>query len=125
MGLGRSQLVHRRVIHNQIYSLCLVLCLRVRRGAYPTVEHLKDPSLRYALALSANIRLGWKSLPETNTLIITITHKKFYRIGPRCQLSLDKTFFGCGKIESLLIGSGNFFIVEFLHLKRFQIFRQK
>jgi len=37
-------------------------------GAYPRVEHLKGASLRKALALPANIRQGWKSLPGTNTL---------------------------------------------------------
>ncbi len=35
----------------------------VRPGAYPIVEHLA----RYALVLPANIRLGWKGLPGTNT----------------------------------------------------------
>jgi predicted small integral membrane protein len=42
--------------------------LWARPGAYPRVEHLKGPSLRLALALSANIRLGWKGLSGTNTL---------------------------------------------------------
>jgi hypothetical protein len=32
------------------------------------MEHLKGPSLRWALAFHDNIRLGWKSLPVTNTL---------------------------------------------------------
>ncbi len=36
--------------------------VRVRSGAYPRVEHLK------ACSLPANIRLGWKGLPGTNTL---------------------------------------------------------
>ncbi len=36
-------------------------CLWVRPGASPRVEHL-------APALPANIRLGWKGLPGTNTL---------------------------------------------------------
>jgi hypothetical protein len=32
------------------------------------VEQLKGASLGYALALPAHIGLGWKGLPETNTL---------------------------------------------------------
>jgi hypothetical protein len=32
------------------------------------VEHLKGASLGEAPALSANIRIGWKGLPEANTL---------------------------------------------------------
>ncbi len=32
------------------------------------MEHLKGASLRYAPALSANIKLGWKGLPGTHTL---------------------------------------------------------
>jgi len=40
----------------------------VRPEAYPRVEHLKGASLGYALALPANIRLGWKGLPGTNAL---------------------------------------------------------
>jgi hypothetical protein len=38
-------------------------------GAQPRVEHLSGASLLGNLqALLANIRLGWNSLPETNTL---------------------------------------------------------
>jgi len=40
----------------------------VRPGAYPREEHLKVVSLGQAPALLANIRLGWKGLPGTNTL---------------------------------------------------------
>ena len=40
----------------------------VRPRDYPRVEHLKGVSLGSALALVANIRLGWKGLPETNTI---------------------------------------------------------
>jgi len=40
----------------------------VRPGAHPRVEYLKGASLRQAPALPANIRLGWESLPGTNTL---------------------------------------------------------
>jgi hypothetical protein len=32
------------------------------------VEQLKGASLRYALALLANIRLGWKGITGTSTL---------------------------------------------------------
>jgi hypothetical protein len=41
--------------------------LKVRSGAHTSVEHLKGASLGWALALPANIRLGWKGLPSTNT----------------------------------------------------------
>jgi hypothetical protein len=44
----------------------LVLCLWVRPGDYPRVEHLKGASLGWTPAFPANIRLGWKSLPGTN-----------------------------------------------------------
>jgi hypothetical protein len=41
------------------------------------------------LAFLANIRLGWKGLPRTNTLaydeLINYGHKKFYKIGPRME----------------------------------------
>ncbi len=42
----------------------------VRGGrAYPRVPHLKgDAILGKALTLLANIRLGWKDLPGSNTL---------------------------------------------------------
>jgi len=46
----------------------LVLSLKIRPGAYPRVEHLKGASLRKALALPANISLGWKGLAGTTTL---------------------------------------------------------
>jgi hypothetical protein len=45
----------------------LVMCLWVRPGAYPRVEHL-GASLSLASALPANTRLGWKVSPGTNTL---------------------------------------------------------
>ncbi len=48
--------------------------------------YLKVASLRQALALLANIRQGWKSLPGTDTLAYhedsRITDKKVYNIGP-------------------------------------------
>jgi len=44
----------------------------VRPGAYPGVEQLKGVSLRYALALPANIKLSWLERlardKHTNTL---------------------------------------------------------
>ncbi len=40
----------------------------MRPGAYPRVEHLEGASLGKALALPANIRLGWKDSPRTNIL---------------------------------------------------------
>jgi len=42
--------------------------LWARSGPYPRVEHLKGVSLVYAAVLLTNNRLGWKSLPSTNTL---------------------------------------------------------
>jgi hypothetical protein len=33
------------------------------------VEHLSGAPLKYAPAPITNIRLGWKGLPETNTII--------------------------------------------------------
>ncbi len=46
----------------------LVYGLWARPRAYPRVEHLKDSSIGYALALPTNNRLGWKGLPGTNAL---------------------------------------------------------
>jgi hypothetical protein len=40
----------------------------VRLGDYPKVEYLKGASLVLALVLLRRIRLGWKSLPGTDTL---------------------------------------------------------
>ncbi len=42
----------------------LVKCLRVRLEAYPRVVHPKGASLRYALNLLTNIRLGWKVMKK-------------------------------------------------------------
>jgi hypothetical protein len=42
--------------------------MQVRPRGYPKVEQLKVNSLGKALALPANIRLGWKGLPGTNAL---------------------------------------------------------
>jgi hypothetical protein len=46
----------------------IVYCLWVRPEAYPTAEHMKIALAEYTLALFSNIRLGWKSLPGTNSL---------------------------------------------------------
>jgi hypothetical protein len=46
----------------------LVLCLWMRSGTYPRVDHPKGASLGWTLALPANIRLGWKVLPGINAL---------------------------------------------------------
>jgi hypothetical protein len=40
----------------------------VKAGAYTKVEHLIIASLRKALALLANVRLGWKGLLGTSLL---------------------------------------------------------
>jgi len=37
-------------------------------GANPRVENLKGVSIGLALTLLANIRQGWRGLPETNIL---------------------------------------------------------
>ncbi len=41
--------------------------MEVRQGVYPIVAHLKDASLRYALALLANIRQGLPVLSGTSS----------------------------------------------------------
>jgi hypothetical protein len=54
---------------NEYLSLAgLSRCLQVRPEAYPMAQHLKRASLGQALAILTNIRLGWKGLPERNTL---------------------------------------------------------
>ncbi len=52
-----------------------VQCLLLWPGAYPRVENLKGASHGQASALPANIILGWKGLPETNTLAYYEIHK--------------------------------------------------
>ncbi len=61
------------------------------------MEHLKCRPIGQALALSSNIRLGWKALPGINTQAyyeksVTYARKKVYNIGPRIQCY--KTFYG-------------------------------
>jgi hypothetical protein len=46
----------------------LFYCLRVRPGAYPRVEHLKDVSLGQAPSLPARTEQSWKGLPVANAL---------------------------------------------------------
>jgi hypothetical protein len=49
--------------------------------AYPKVERLKGASLGEAPALSANIRLGWKSSPVANTsAYYEISEKRSYSL---------------------------------------------
>jgi hypothetical protein len=45
-----------------------ILIFAGEAGAYPKVEHLKGALLGQAQALPANIRIGLKGLPGTNTL---------------------------------------------------------
>jgi hypothetical protein len=45
----------------------LVKCLSIRHGDYPRMEHLKSAT-RVGSSISSKHRLGWKSLPGTNTL---------------------------------------------------------
>ncbi len=67
--------------------LKLVYCLWVWPGAYTRVEHLKGASLGKVLAISSNIRKGWKCLQgkKHSTLLQTVVNygrKKFYDIIP-------------------------------------------
>ncbi len=61
----------------------------VRPRVYLEWGSWKSASLGYTLACHANIRLGWKSLPGTNTLayykIVNCGQEKFYNIGPRSK----------------------------------------
>ncbi len=54
-------------------------------GAYPRVEPFRCSTLGQAPGLTQNIRLGWKSLVETNTLAYykNLSTKKFYKICSR------------------------------------------
>ncbi len=59
---------HIELEHLSLASLSsLAYGLWVRPVAYLRVEHMTGASLG-ALALPANIRQGWKGLPETNAL---------------------------------------------------------
>ncbi len=64
------------------------------------MEYLKGASLGYALALPANIRIGWKGLPGTNTLAnykhskITIV-KSFITLGSFVKVAVEGRF-TCG-----------------------------
>ncbi len=56
----------------------------MRPEAYARLKRLEGASLRQALALPANIRLGRKGLPRTNTLTyyenLLITTVKSFRV---------------------------------------------
>jgi hypothetical protein len=56
----------------------LVKCLLVRPEPTRVENHSVAPLLSSLLALPANIRLGWKGLPRTNTLAFVkiVTHQK-------------------------------------------------
>ncbi len=67
----------------------------VRPEAYQRVELLKGASLGKAMALMANIGLGWKGLPGINTPAYhessKITDKQcFITLGPGCIWSNQK-----------------------------------
>ncbi len=53
---------------NKVVFLLVKFIITLSQGAYPRVEHLKGDSHVSAPALPANIRLGCKSPPGTNTL---------------------------------------------------------
>jgi len=60
------------------------------------VEQLKGATIGLALALPANIRLGWKGLPGTNILAfynksVNYGHKKFYSAGPWHNLQMGSS----------------------------------
>ncbi len=57
--------------------------------ACPGLERMKGPSLAQALALIANIRLGWKGFPGRNTLAyyknpLITSVKSFVTLAPGC-----------------------------------------
>jgi hypothetical protein len=49
-------------------SVVFSYCCAVFRYAYPSEARFSCITLELAPVLQANIRLGWKSLPGTNTL---------------------------------------------------------
>jgi hypothetical protein len=55
---------HTNLLQNRIISTVKSF----RPVANPIKNYLKGVILRWAPALPANIRLGWKGLPGTNTL---------------------------------------------------------
>jgi hypothetical protein len=63
---GRERERERDILRN-VYSLSCLVC-GVRSGVYRSVEHLKSVSLRWALALLANIILGRRGQPGAKTL---------------------------------------------------------
>ncbi len=60
----------------------LILYLRLRLRVYSIMEHLAGALLSMLLALLANIRLGQKGFPGTNTLAYYEDLKSFVTLGP-------------------------------------------
>jgi hypothetical protein len=79
----------------------LVLCLWVRPGAYPRVEHMKGASHWVG---PANIILGWKGLPGTNTLA--------YYENP--EFTVIKSFIGFAPAANRRISQNNNDILDLL-----------
>jgi hypothetical protein len=70
--------------------------LWIRQGAYSRFEDLKGASLWLAPALSTIIRLGWKDLPTTNTLVyynyknsLISEIKSFITLGPGIAVDIE------------------------------------
>ncbi len=61
------------------------------------MQHLKGASLGKALALPANLRLGWRGLPATNTLVGKLFTKVikvvFTLLGPLVMPNAPSVFF--------------------------------
>jgi hypothetical protein len=64
------------------------------------VEQLKDVSLRHTPALPATIKLGWRSLPGTNTLA-------YYKKGNYRQKLTPAGIMGPGYIKQLFANKLN------------------
>ncbi len=97
MGLGGSQLVHRKVAHDQKYGLSFDCQYLTKVGINGSGKH---PSLsRYGFTLVGSsfdccIRLRWELLVVANTLAYHDTAKittviSFIVQAPRCQRWLD------------------------------------
>jgi hypothetical protein len=64
--------------------------VKVKVGAYQSETPISDPLKAKLLAISTNIKLGWKGLAGTKQQLITdireLQEKKFFlTIGPRAQ----------------------------------------
>ncbi len=66
---------------------------------YPKVKHLKIISLRHALALLTNTRLGWKGLRGTNTLAY-YKHSKLTAVKSYISLGLVHEFTAIRLVKS-------------------------